>query len=40
MAVLGGHVISLSRPEFERYMVTETVKRSNLIRSNKIVLDN
>ncbi len=40
MAVLGGHVISMSRPEFERYMVTETVKRSNLIRSNKIVLDN
>ena len=40
MAVLGGRVMAMGRPEFERYIVSETAKRSNLIKTNKLSLDN
>ena len=40
MAVLGGRVMAMTRPEFERYIASETAKRSNLIKTNKILLDN
>ena len=40
MAVLGGRVMAMGRPEFERYIASETAKRSNLIKTNKILLDN
>ena len=40
MAVLGGRVMAMGRSEFERYIASETAKRSNLIKTNKILLDN
>ncbi len=40
MATLGGRVMTMSQPDFERYIASETTKRSNLIRTNKIVLGN
>jgi hypothetical protein len=32
--------MTMGRPEFERYIVSETAKRSNLIKTNKLSLDN
>ncbi len=40
MGVLGGRVLSMGKADFDRYIASETIKRSNLIKSNKIVLDN
>lgn len=40
MATLGGNVMVMSQPDFVRFIVDETAKRSNLIRSNNIVLEN
>jgi tripartite-type tricarboxylate transporter receptor subunit TctC len=40
MGVLGGRIMTMSRAEFEQFIVSETSKRSNLIKSNKIVLEN
>jgi tripartite-type tricarboxylate transporter receptor subunit TctC len=39
IASLGGRVMVMSRIEFERFVAAETVKRTELIKSNKIVLD-
>ncbi|HYF20825.1 MAG TPA: tripartite tricarboxylate transporter substrate binding protein [Ramlibacter sp.] len=39
MGALGGRVMTMARPEFERYIASETTKRSNLIRTNKINLE-
>lgn len=40
MSSLGGRIMVMSRPDFARYIASETTKRSNLIKSNKIVLEN
>ena len=39
MATLGGSVLVMSAPDFARFIVDETTKRSNLIKSNKIALE-
>ncbi len=39
MAALAARIMSMSRPEFDKYIDSETTKRSQLIISNKIVLD-
>ena len=39
MAVLGGRVMTMPRAEFDRYVASETTKRSDLIRTNRIALD-
>jgi tripartite-type tricarboxylate transporter receptor subunit TctC len=40
MAALGGRIMTMPRAEFERYIASETIKRSDLIKSNKIELGN
>jgi tripartite-type tricarboxylate transporter receptor subunit TctC len=40
MGVLGGRVLAMSKTDFDQYIASETTKRSNLIKANKIVLDN
>jgi tripartite-type tricarboxylate transporter receptor subunit TctC len=40
MGVLGGRVLAMSKADFDQYIASETTKRSNLIKANKIVLDN
>lgn len=38
IAPLGGRVLLMSRPEFLRFIASETTKRSDLIKSNKLNL--
>ncbi|MGZ5173485.1 MAG: Bug family tripartite tricarboxylate transporter substrate binding protein, partial [Burkholderiales bacterium] len=40
IATLGGRVMKMSRVDFERYVAAETVKRTELIKANKIVIEN
>jgi tripartite-type tricarboxylate transporter receptor subunit TctC len=40
IATLGGRGMLMSRIEFERYVAAETVKRTELIKANKIVIEN
>jgi tripartite-type tricarboxylate transporter receptor subunit TctC len=40
MGVLGGRVLAMNKADFDRYIASETTKRANLIKSNKIVLEN
>ena len=40
IAPLGGRLLVMSRLEFERYVAAETVKRTELLKSNNIVLGN
>jgi tripartite-type tricarboxylate transporter receptor subunit TctC len=40
IATLGGRVMLMSRIDFERYVAAETVKRTELIKANKIVIEN